>query len=80
MKMYANVFCHICNAEYFSHRLECRKSDVSIRGITTKGFVAILNNDYIAEKNDLNLIKEAPKVPSACSLKVVSFYFKHFMK
>jgi hypothetical protein len=62
-KMYANIFCHICNAEYFSHRLVCGKSDVSISRITTKGFVAILNKDYIAENNDINLIKEAPKEP-----------------
>jgi hypothetical protein len=80
MKMYANVFCHICNAENFSHRLVCRKSDGSIRGITTKGFVAILNDDYIAENNDINLIKEAPKVPLSCSLKYVSIYVKQFVK
>jgi hypothetical protein len=72
-KMYANVFCHICNEVSYFRDNHCRKfteGQIGKMG-SGKGFVALIDDKFIAasrntdngRKNDL---------PTACSIKNVS--------
>jgi hypothetical protein len=77
IKMYANVFCHICNDERFDKFLLCRKiSDGGLKGVKSKGFTALIDSDFIDKLNDNNIVKEEV-LPRACSLDDgVSLFFQ----
>jgi hypothetical protein len=81
-KMYANVFCFICNGEYFSKSLVCRKiSDGGFKGVKSKGFTALIDSDLINTLNDNHNVKEV-SLPKACSLNdnVSLFYSNNCLK
>jgi hypothetical protein len=68
IKMYANVFCHICNGEYYSSFLFCRKlPEYNTKGANSKGFTALIDTNFIDELNDNSIVKEET-IPEACFL------------
>jgi hypothetical protein len=73
VKMYANVFCHICNGEYFRNMLFCHKllEDESPKSAKTKGFTALIDGSFIDELNDKRIVKEQA-ILKACFLDNVS--------
>jgi hypothetical protein len=76
-KKYANVFCHICNAEGFSSFCE-KKSDGRSDGIISKGFTALIDDGLITRTNG-NYQTKAGAVPRVCAFEEVSLYSRSFM-
>jgi hypothetical protein len=74
-EMYANVFCHICNAEPFFRHTFCNKyagfSDS--RGGFGDGFIALIDGKFITERRD-NRHFIHKDIPTACSVKDVSCF------
>lgn len=68
-KMYANVFCHICNAETFSRNNFCFKfkSGLGVKVENTGGFTALIDDSIITEKRETGNIKNRD-LPIACSV------------
>jgi hypothetical protein len=74
-KMYANVFCHICNAEDFSRNVFCGKNtDEGLKGVNTKGFTALIDQSFIYEQHESKIVKEE-NIKCLCSLHDVSLIF-----
>ena len=75
-KMYANVFCHICNSERFSKDVTCNKKyDWNSRDKYT-GFIALLDTGFLNQMKSSNRMKEEGLVDvrRACSLEDVSLF------
>ncbi|XP_060600362.1 uncharacterized protein LOC132753840 [Ruditapes philippinarum] len=71
-KMYANVFCHICNGEYFFRDIFCPKygEDFIFGGKSGigEGFIALIDGNFIAVTSDRHHSK-VKELPTACAIK-----------
>ncbi|XP_060600365.1 uncharacterized protein LOC132753843 [Ruditapes philippinarum] len=72
LKMYANVFCHICNGEDFIHNIFCPKygEDFIFGGKSGigEGFIALIDGNFIAVTSDRHHSK-VKELPTACAIK-----------
>ncbi|XP_053374305.1 uncharacterized protein LOC123532922 [Mercenaria mercenaria] len=73
-KMYANVFCHICNKERFRMNVTCPviSSALALRGPLTTSFSGIIDAEIFLKKSRTNVDVIKPKTPIACSKQNVS--------
>ncbi|XP_053373383.1 uncharacterized protein LOC123532467 [Mercenaria mercenaria] len=68
LKLYANVFCHICNAEFFIKEMFCKKiQDDGRKRIFKGGFAGLIDGDFI-NNGRLDNLGEATDVPVACGI------------
>jgi hypothetical protein len=79
--MYANVFCHICNGEYFFRDIFCPKygEDFIFAGKSGigEGFIALIDVNFIAVTSDRHHSK-VKELPTACAIKNVSCFESGF--
>ena len=69
-KLYANVFCHICNNESFSIDLKCEENSKSNGNNGGIGFTALFDASFMAKISRNNVVKQ-DTIPRACYLKNV---------
>jgi hypothetical protein len=81
LEMYANVFCHICNGEYFYRQIFCQKygEDFILGGKSGfgEGFIALIDSGFIAVTSDIHHSK-VKELPTACAIKDVSCFESGF--
>jgi hypothetical protein len=73
--MYANVFCHICNGEFFHQKTKCTKYTGSMFSkikLVPQGFTALIDVRFITGTR----LVGRDKVPIACSYNNVSCFIK----
>ncbi|XP_053373949.1 uncharacterized protein LOC128546710 [Mercenaria mercenaria] len=69
-KMYANIFCYICNAEPFIKDISCKKITFE-RGHGSNGFTGLIDTNFITNDRE-DMLAKAKKVPKACEINDVS--------
>jgi hypothetical protein len=73
-KLYANVFCSICNEETFSRADTCDKLSTSAgKSGGSRRFIALIDQKFITERSDDSSRLRGQVLPLACSPSDVSY-------
>ncbi|XP_045173157.2 uncharacterized protein LOC123534797 [Mercenaria mercenaria] len=68
MKIFANVFCYICNNHYFRKETECPDNAYNAgRGPKSRGLFALIDGNFMS-KGWKETIRETGEFPVACSI------------